>query len=208
MMEKNRLTPGQLDNSFLQMTLYRDRPLQQNLSGLGLEYAVLQLYTRSKGKREAEIGFNVGQGTQDIGFRNTVNILFDIKPAVKMVFDVRDEDNTPTMASFIITDGIERFGRTKEKTNLPWRYHWKDWEPVKMDKPLDTVAPLNKLSGIYPLPARRLAMKDEYPDFNFQPQVYRSSGEYVYLSPGTYDVVYTRGPEYLPQYQQVTIPCK
>jgi hypothetical protein len=207
MMEKNRLTPGQLDNRFLQIALYRDRPLQQNLSGLGLEYAVVQLYTRSNGKREAEIGFNVGQGTQDIGFRNTVSILFDIKPAVKMVFDVRDDDGTSAMASFIITDGVERFGRTKANNNLPWRYPWKDWEPIKMDKPLDTIAPVNKLSGIYPLPARRLAMTDEYPDFNFQPQVYRSSGEHVYLPPGTYDIAFTRGPEYTTQYQQVTIPA-
>ncbi|MCW3112836.1 MAG: hypothetical protein JWR18_1232 [Segetibacter sp.] len=206
MLPKNKLTQGQLDNSFLQMAMYRDRPLQQNLSGLELEYVVLQLYTRSKGKREAQIGFNVGQGTQDIAFRNTVSILFDIRPAVKMVFDVKDEDNQPTMASFIITDHVERFGRTKEKTGLPWRLPWRDWEPVKMDKPIDTIAPINKLSGIYPLPARRLAMTDVYPDFNFQPQVYRSSGEYVYLSPGTYDVVYTRGPEYLPQYQKITIP--
>ncbi|GEO07523.1 hypothetical protein SAE01_00190 [Segetibacter aerophilus] len=207
MLPKNKLTQGQLDNSFLQIAIYRDRPLQQNLSGLELEYVVLQLYTRSKGKREAQIGFNVGQGTQDIAFRNTVNILFDIKPAVKMIFDVKDEDNTPTIASFIITDNIERFGRTKERTETPWRLPWRDWEPVRMNKPLDTIARINKLSGIYPLPARRLAMTDQYPDFNFQPQVYRSSGEYVYLSPGTYDVVYTRGPEYLQQYQKITIPA-
>lgn len=207
MLPKNKLTQGQLDNSFLQMAIYRDRPLQQNLSGLELEYAVLQLYTRSKGKREAILGFNIGQGTQDIGFRNTISLLFDIKPAVKMIFDVKDEDNSPTIASFIITDNIERFGRTKEKTNLPWRLPWRDWEPAKMDKPIDTILPVNKLRGIYPLPARRLAMTDQYPDFNFQPQVYRASGEYVYLPPGKYDVVYTRGPEYLPQNQQVIIPA-
>ncbi|MDQ6813564.1 MAG: CehA/McbA family metallohydrolase [Bacteroidota bacterium] len=207
MLPKNKLTAGQLDNSFLQMAIYRDRPLQQDLSGLELEYSVLQLYTRSRGKREATIGFNVGQGTQDIAFRNAATFLFDIKPAVRMVFDVRDDDNSPTMASFIITDHIERFGRTKERTITPWRLPWRDWENPKMDKPVDTVALINKLSGIYPLPSRRLAMTDTYPDFNFQPQVYRSSGEYVYLSPGTYDVVYTRGPEYLPQYQKVIIPA-
>jgi hypothetical protein len=207
MLPKNKLTPGQLDNSFLQIALYRDRPLNENLSGLALEYAVIQLYTRAKGKREAELSFNVGQGTQDIGFRNAVHILFDIKPAVKMIFEVKDDDNTPAMASFIITDNVERFGRTKENSGLPWRYPWKDWEPVKMTKPLDTVAPVNKLSGIYPLPARRLAMTDEYPDFNFQPQVYRASGEHVYLPPGEYDVAYTRGPEYFTQHQRITIPA-
>ncbi len=206
MKEKNRLTPGQLDNSFLQMAIYRERPLQPNLSGLELEYAIIQIYTRSHGKREAELGFNVGQGTQDIGFRNSVHLLFDIKSAVKLIFDVKDEDNSPTMASFIITDGIERFGHTKEKTSLPWRYPWRDWESPKMDKTIDSFPAVNKLRGIYPLPSRRLAMKDEYPDNFFQPQVYRSTGEYVYLTPGKYDVIYTRGPEYLAQHKEVTIP--
>lgn len=33
------------------------------------------------------------------------------------------------------------------------------------------------LAGIYPLPSRRVASADEYPDFFFQPQVYRADGE-------------------------------
>ena len=32
--------------------------------------------------REAKIGFNVGQGTQDLGFRSDVDILFTCEPAV------------------------------------------------------------------------------------------------------------------------------
>jgi hypothetical protein len=203
MQEKNKLTPGQLDNSFLQIAVYRERPLQSNLSGLKLEYAVIQLYTRKKGKREAEIGFNVGQGTQDIGFRNTINILFDIRPAVKMIFDVRDEDNFPAMASFIITDGIERFTRSQVRR---MRYPWRDWEQDKKVIPVDSFPEAGKLRGIYPLPSRRLAAKDDFPDYFFQPQVYRSKGEYVYLPPGNYDVQYTRGPEYLEQHREIVIP--
>ena len=34
----------------------------------------------------------------------------------------------------------------------------------------------------------------------------KGDGEYVELPPGTYDVVYTRGPEYLPQTKQITVP--
>ena len=203
MQEKNKLTPGQLDNSFLQIAVYRNKPLQATLSGLELEYAVVQLYTKTRGKREAEIGFNVGQGTQDIGFRNSVSLLFDIRPAVKLIFDVRDDDNTPAMASFTITDGVERFGRSKVKT---MRYPWRDFEQDRKALPVDSLADAGKLRGVYPLPGRRLAAKDDFPDYFFQPQVYRATGEYVYLPPGQYDVVYTRGPEYLEQYRQITIP--
>ena len=51
-----------------------------------------------------------------------------------------------------------------------------------------------------------MAAYDEYPDFFFQAQVYRSDGEYVMLPPGKYDVTFTRGPEYIPQNKQVVVP--
>ncbi len=211
MQQENKLTPGQLDNRFLEVVMYQDRPMRASLSGLGLEYAVIQLYTREKGKREATLGFHVGQGTQDIGFRNTIDILFDIQPAVKVIFEVKDEDNTPTMASFTITDGIDRLGNSEASNAFPEDYrlalamsrHWE--EPIR-EKPDYTLAPEHQLRGIYPLPARRLAGKDPFPDFFFQPQVYRADGEYVYLPPGRYQVVYGRGPEYAVQQQEVVVP--
>lgn len=213
MAEENRITPGQLDNRFLELSINRNSPLQPNLSGLDLEYVVMHLYTRETGKRSAELGFNVGQGTQDIGFRNTMHILFDIKPSVKVVFDVKDEDNTPVMGFFIITDDIERFhvteedylpkeyrtaqARTREFERLPWQRH-----PLATS----TLSSENRLIGIYPLPARRLASKDPFPDFFFQPQIYRQDGEYVYLSPGMYHVTYGRGPEYIKQEKEIVVP--
>ena len=33
------------------------------------------------GKREATVGFDIGQGTQDLGFRAEVPILFTVRPA-------------------------------------------------------------------------------------------------------------------------------
>ena len=53
----------------------------KNLSGLELEYRIVQLYSRDAGKREAKLGFDVGQGTQDLGFRNEVDVLFDCEPS-------------------------------------------------------------------------------------------------------------------------------
>ncbi len=79
--ENKKLTAGQVANRFLEMQIYRNQPMLSHLSGLKLEYAILQFYSKDAGQREVEIGFNVGQGTQDIGFRNTINILFT-QPAI------------------------------------------------------------------------------------------------------------------------------
>lgn len=200
-LEKDVISEGQVANRFLEMVVYRNRPLLPNLSGLGLEYAVLQVYSKDAGKREAEIGFNVGQGTQDIGFRNTINILFDIQPSVKVNLKVKDEDGTPTMASFLITDGIERI-RDDSTTNL----FKVDFHIAAARKEYHEPQIPKKLKGIYPLPSRRVAAFDPYPDFFFQPQIYRADGEHVMLPPGKYSVTFTRGPEYITQTRELIVP--
>lgn len=208
MQEGNYISPGQLDNQFLEMAIYNGRPLKSHLSGLALEYVPIQFYTKTSGKREVKLGFNVGQGTQDIGFRNTIDILFDIKPAVKVVLNVIDQDGTPTMASFVVTDAIERFP-ADENTKIDYRVtkarstHWKEGQG---GKEIEWLPKEKKLIGIYPLPGRRIADKDTYPDFFFQPQVYRGDGEYLHLPPGDYHITYGRGPEYIEQYRQLTVP--
>lgn len=207
---KNQLTPGQLANRFLDIQVYGGRPLLPQLSGLLLEYAVVQIYSKDAGQREAEIGFNIGQGSQDIGFRNTISVLFEIRPAVKVVLRVKDTDGTPAMASFVITDGIERVLHDSIKiVNRPpvdYRHttaqmeYWPDFIPAA-----GYTVP-RRLTGIYPLPSRRVALQDPYPDFFFQPQVYRADGEAVLLPPGRYTVRFTRGPEYLEQTQDLVVP--
>src|SRR5262249_19352207 len=51
-----------------------------------------------------KIGFNVGQGTQDIGFRNDVDILFNCLPSTDVTLRILDEHGKPTTASFVIRD--------------------------------------------------------------------------------------------------------
>ena len=63
-----------------------------------------------------------------------------------------------------------------------------------------------RLANIYPLPSRRVAALDEYPDFFFQKQVYRHDGETISLPPGKYQVTYTRGPEYIRQVKTIEVP--
>jgi hypothetical protein len=209
-MQKNLLSEGQVANRFLEVQMYQNRPLLSNLSGLQLEYAVVQLYGKDAGKREAEIGFNIGQGSQDIGFRNTINILFDILPSVKVALRVKDEDGSPAMASFVITDGIERIitdsTKVVNRAPLDYRFTTAQMEYWESHIPATGYRIPPRLTGIYPLPSRRVAAYDVYPDFFFQPQVYRTDGEHVLLPPGKYAVRFTRGPEYKIQTKELVVP--
>jgi hypothetical protein len=105
---KLEITPSDVPNRWLDGVMFNAQPLNKELSGLGLEYRILQLYSREVGKREAKLGFSVGQGTQDIGFRNAVAILFQCLPAVEVALKVTDYDGKPTTAAFVIRD---KFGR-------------------------------------------------------------------------------------------------
>ncbi|MFO1002769.1 MAG: CehA/McbA family metallohydrolase [Planctomycetaceae bacterium] len=156
------VNPEDVPDRFLDMTMVQREPLKEKLSGLLVEYRILLLYSRDAGAREATLSFNIGAGTQDLGFRSEVPILFDCQSATKVTLGIRDVDGEPTTANFVIRD-------TKGR--------------------------------VYPLPSRRLS-----PDFFFHDQVYRTDGESIMLPPGEYSFVVNRGPEYLPQRMNVTVP--
>jgi hypothetical protein len=68
---------------WLELVLHRNPPLSQKLSGRKVEYLILGLIPYEAGKREATLKFDVGQGTQDLGFRAEVPILFTVQPGEK-----------------------------------------------------------------------------------------------------------------------------
>ncbi len=109
---------------WMELSLYTKPPQTRPLSGLNLEYRIIQLYSRDAGKREARISFNVGQGTQDIGFRNDVDILFNCMPATTLTFRVQDELGRPTTASFLIRDKQEHVYPSLAKRLAPdFQFH-------------------------------------------------------------------------------------
>lgn len=108
MTEEKLVQPGDVPNRFLDAQMFDKQPLKPGLSGLELEYRIVQLYSRDVGRREAQLGFHVGQGTQDLGFRNSVPVLFNCVPSVEVVLGIRDFDDTPTMAALTFRD---KFGR-------------------------------------------------------------------------------------------------
>jgi len=72
---------GHIDGKhWLQATIQSDPPLGKTLTGEKLEYAALRLTAREEGRREANLKFDVGQGTQDLGFRAELPILFTVRP--------------------------------------------------------------------------------------------------------------------------------
>ena len=89
---------------FMVVEMFRSPPMTEDLSGLRVEYVIALLYSNESGKREATIGFDVGAGTQDLGFRGETPVLFDIKKASSVKLSIKDEDGQPTTARLIFRD--------------------------------------------------------------------------------------------------------
>lgn len=106
-------------NRWLDLQMFDSQPLTKTLSGLALEYRIIQLYSRDAGKRDARFAFNVGQGTQDIGFRNEVDVLFNCETALPVTLRVQDENGKPATASFVIRDQQGRVYPSQAKRLAP-----------------------------------------------------------------------------------------
>lgn len=89
---------------FLHLEMYTAPPLTTNLSGLKVEYAIALIYSSEAGKREATIGFDIGQGSQDLGFRGETPVLFDVKAGIPVKLSVTDFDGKPTTGRFTFKD--------------------------------------------------------------------------------------------------------
>ena len=108
-----------LQDRWLDLQMFNSQPMRKDLSGLDVEYRIIQLYSRDPGRREAKFMFNVGQGSQDIGFRNETDILFDVKGAQEVTFHVKDEKGGPTTACFLIRDEQGRVYPSQAKRLAP-----------------------------------------------------------------------------------------
>lgn len=102
-LRENENVAGRTDR-FLELEMFTAAPMTANLSGLDVEYAVALIYASESGQREATITFDVGQGTQDLGFRSEAPVLFTVKPAVAVKLSVLDHDGSPTTARLQFVD--------------------------------------------------------------------------------------------------------
>ncbi|MCA9173028.1 MAG: CehA/McbA family metallohydrolase [Planctomycetales bacterium] len=123
------LTPGEIEQvkqqessrmrPFLDVEMLQAPPLTANLSGLEVEYALLAVSSSEAGKREATLTFDVGAGTQDIGFRGEAPVLLDVRPAVPVKLDIRDHDGTPSTARLEFRDEQGRVYPPQTKRTAP-----------------------------------------------------------------------------------------
>ncbi|MBV8895838.1 MAG: CehA/McbA family metallohydrolase [Acidobacteriaceae bacterium] len=114
-----QISPADIRDRWVSLDLYDKDPMSERLSGLPLEYRILAIYSRDGGQRSADISFDVGQGTQDIGFRNHMVMLFNALPAVPLQLRVRDESGSPTVAAFTIRDQAGRLYPNPSKRLAP-----------------------------------------------------------------------------------------
>lgn len=132
------------------------------LTGLEVNYAIVEIYCRDQGKRQLTFNFDVGQGTQDLGFRSELPVLFTSEPTYPLTLEaVLDENGESVMAGFVVRD---------------------------------------QNGQVYPSQSSRIP-----PDFWFQSQVYRTTGQTFMLPNGNYDILVSRGPEYNLQSKEVEI---
>ncbi|MCI0359428.1 MAG: CehA/McbA family metallohydrolase [Planctomycetaceae bacterium] len=161
---------------WLDLAMFDQQPLLPKLSGLALEYRIVQLYSRDAGKREAQLSMEyvvrggnpqrrtdaAPRGEPEVVIRSKpLEIAFEAAASHEVTFRVQNESGMPTTAAFVIRD---------------------------------------KQSRVYPSQAKRLA-----PDFAFHPQIYRSDGEKLKLPAGTYTVTCSRGPESIPATKMLTV---
>jgi hypothetical protein len=104
---------------WLDMQMFEAPPMRPALSGLGVEYRIVQLYSRDAGQREALFTFDTGQGTQDLGFRNEVSVLFDCRPGREIRLHVLDENGAPCVGELLIKDRAGRVYPSQAKRVAP-----------------------------------------------------------------------------------------
>jgi hypothetical protein len=114
-----KLTPADVKERWADISLYDKNPVSERLSGLRLEYRILQVYSQERGQHSAKLGFNVGQGTQDIGFRNEIVVLFNSLPSHRLILRVKDEKGASAMAAFTVRDSLNRLYPNPSKRLAP-----------------------------------------------------------------------------------------
>jgi hypothetical protein len=113
------VTAADVTDRWLALEMFDGKPLEPALSGLGLEYRIALLYSRDRGTREAQVGATTGAGSEDIGFRNRVAVLFRIAPSQDVTFALRDERGAAMVASLLVQDAAGRVYPARSKRLAP-----------------------------------------------------------------------------------------
>jgi hypothetical protein len=121
------ISVGEVNKRFLELTMFNAQPLVRHLSGLEVEYRLLQVYCRDAGRKEVSLGFSLWKDAgkpnapaQRTTGSNEIKLLFDSAPAVLVTLGVKDFDGkTPVMGSFIFRDSQGRVYPSQSRRLAP-----------------------------------------------------------------------------------------
>jgi hypothetical protein len=114
---------GEVNQRFLDLPMFNSQPLVRDLSGLELEYRILQIYCRDAGRKEAKLGFSLwrssGSKGQLVSASKQIPVDFESIPAVLVKLHVQDYDKKPTTASLIFRDNRGRVYPSQSRRLAP-----------------------------------------------------------------------------------------
>jgi hypothetical protein len=123
---------GEVGRRFLDLMLYNGQPLVSRLSGLELEYRVLQIHCRDAGRKEASLSFSLaGDKQAAMAVSQPVALLFEAVPAVLVRLHVIDHDGQsrhdglPVVAAFTLRDKLGRVYPSPTRRLAPdFKFHF------------------------------------------------------------------------------------
>jgi hypothetical protein len=138
---------GEVSKRFLDLMSFGNQPLLRDLSGLEVEYRILQVYCKDAGRKEARVGFSLWRegGKEPAAKSNLITYDFECAPAVLVKLRVHDFDGKPVMGSFVFQDKNGRYYPSLSRRLAPdFGFHpqiyRKDGETVSLQPGKYTVA--------------------------------------------------------------------
>jgi hypothetical protein len=122
---------GEVGKRFLDLMMLTSQPLVRELSGLELEYRILQVYCRDSGRKEATLQFNLMNGKSRLTTSEAQHFVIESVPAVLVRLRVLDDDGQtkrdgrPVMGAFTFTDSLGRIYPSPSRRLAPdFNFHF------------------------------------------------------------------------------------
>jgi hypothetical protein len=125
---------GEVGKRFLDLMMFNDQPLVRHLSGLEVEYRVVQLYCRDAGRKEATLSFQLfraGAPKTPLASSGPLALVIESAPAVLVKLRVRDHDGKstrdkrPVMGAFTFADSLGRIYPSPSRRLAPdFNFHF------------------------------------------------------------------------------------
>jgi hypothetical protein len=142
---------GEVGKRFLDVMMFNGQPLVRLLSGLVLEYRIVQIYCRDSGRKEGALQFQLIDGKNVVTTGEPQPFLVESAPAVLVRLRVVDDDGRmerdgrPIVGAFTFTDSLGRIYPSPSRRLAPdFNFHFQiyraDGETIALQPGKYTVA--------------------------------------------------------------------